>query len=79
MKYITAEIIVAGILIAIGIVLMASFLGLTFYGLYLAFSVSVLVGLVWLLFEPLPLVTAIVYLATGKNLALMFAVAIGLA
>lgn len=46
-------------------------IGLTVYGLYLAFSASIILGIVVLLVEPSPLIIGLVMLAFNKNLAQM--------
>ena len=51
-----------GIFAIIGIVL-------TFHGLYLAFSASILIGFIVLFVEPAPLILSLIYLGWGKNLA----------
>jgi len=48
-------------------------ISLTVYGLYLAATVSFFAAILVLLIEPAPLVIALIYLATGKNIVqLMF-------
>ena len=61
-----------GFLGAIGIILLALLpLIASIYGLYLAFSASILLGVVVLLVEPSPLIIGLVMLFFQKNLAQM--------
>jgi len=59
----------------LGVILMlAMWLGLlvsTVYGLYLAFSASILLGIIVLVIEPSPLIIGLVMLLFHKNLAQM--------
>lgn len=72
MKSIMAALAGMGIL---GVILMiAMWVGLlasTVYGLYLAFSASILLGIVVLMVEPSPLIIGLVMLFFHKNLAQM--------
>lgn len=58
-----------GVVIWIGIAL--GLLAATFYGLYLAFSASILLGVIVFLVEPSPLIIGLVMLFFHKNLAQM--------
>lgn len=49
--------------------LVATVVGVSAYGIYLAFSASVLLGVVVLFVEPLPFVIGIVWLLTGTDIA----------
>lgn len=55
------------ILVAVG--LAAFLLGATGYGIYLAFSASIVLGIVALFVEPLPLIFGLVQLLADVNLA----------
>jgi hypothetical protein len=46
-------------------------IGCTFYGLYLAFSASIILGIIALVVEPSPFIFGIVMLAVHKNLPQM--------
>jgi hypothetical protein len=46
-------------------------LGLTIHGLYLAFSASIVIGIVALIIEPSPLIISLVYLGFGKDIPQM--------
>ena len=62
----------AGMLMAlfiIGVMLLAfAGVAISIYGLYLAFSASILLGLLALLVEPSPLIFGLIMLFTGTNL-----------
>ena len=58
-----------GIVLYIGVVL--GLLATTVYGLYLAFSASILLGFIVLFVEPSPFLIGIVMLCFHKNLAQM--------
>lgn len=45
------------------------FLGTSIYGLYLAFSASIILGILVLLIEPLPLIIGLAKLLTGIDIA----------
>jgi hypothetical protein len=58
-------IIVAGTLITFGLGVLA----LTIHGLYLAFSASIILGILVLFIEPAPFIISLCYLLSGINLA----------
>lgn len=59
----------------VGVLLLIAFWGLllvsTVYGLYLAFSASIILGIIVLIVEPSPLIIGIVMIFFDKNLAQM--------
>lgn len=60
---------VIGIFLMVGI--WGGLLALTIYGLYLAFSASIILGVLALIVEPSPLVIGLVMFFFNKNLAQM--------
>ncbi len=52
----------------VGICLWITSIALTIHGLYLAFSASVVLGIIALFVEPSPLLFSLVYLLAGVNL-----------
>ncbi len=58
---------ILGVLIYLGLI--GTVLVSSIVGLYLAFSASILLGIIVLLVEPSPLVIGLVYLFTGTDLA----------
>jgi hypothetical protein len=53
------------------ILLLVAGLALTIHGLYLAFSASIVLGIIVLIVEPSPLIISLVYIAFGKNIPQM--------
>lgn len=60
---------IIGVLLMFG--LWAGLLALTIYGLYLAFSASIILGIIALIVEPSPLIIGLVMFFFQKNLAQM--------
>lgn len=60
---------IIGVLLMVGI--WAGLIASTIYGLYLAFSASIILGIIVLIVEPSPLVIGLVMLFFHKNLAQM--------
>ena len=58
-----------GAMMLIYLTLGLTMIGLSIYGMVLAFSASIVLGVVVLLIEPLPLIIGLVKLLTGINLA----------
>ena len=58
----------AGLVMVFCLLLAVCCLGLTVYGLYIAFSASFVIGLIALIFEPSPLIIALVYLAFNYDI-----------
>lgn len=72
MKALTAALLGFGLLgVLFAVFLWVGILGATIYGLYLAFSASLLVGILALIIEPSPLIIGLVMLFFDKNLAQM--------
>lgn len=53
------------------VILLVIGLGLTIHGLYLAFSASIVIGIIAIVVEPSPLIISLVYIAFGKNIPQM--------
>jgi hypothetical protein len=53
-------------------------IGVSIFGLFLAFKASILLGILALVIEPAPLVIGVVYLFTGTDLAQKVATYLGL-
>lgn len=66
---------ILGIVAYMAFIAVAIFFSL--HGLVLAFSASIVLGIIALIFEPLPLVIGLVYWVTGTNLPQVVAASLG--
>ncbi len=72
MKAISAMLLSMGIVgIGLYFLLVVGIIGITIYGLYLAFSASVILGIIVFFVEPSPFLIGLVMILCHKNLAQM--------